>query len=204
MATPDQIIGVILHAIGFIFHATGIYVLLQIKEISQFMITQRLYLIYLSITEGLYCLVFTLFYIGLILMDDQFTNIPFIIGSGMYFFYILIIMLLTFDRVLNVRSNTNYLHWSHKKAHTAVLLCGFISTIITIGLLSSYKTFDQSFEIMSLYGYPTAGFTFVFFIAFCYTYLIYKIWTHRRNIVLPITPVTPRAEETEKVNYGSL
>ncbi|XP_066924680.1 uncharacterized protein [Clytia hemisphaerica] len=195
MAPPDQIIGVILHAIGFIFHATGLYVLLQIKEISQFMIIQRLYLIYLSISEGLYCLLFTLFYIGLILMDDEFTNIPFTIGSGMYFFYILIIMLLTFDRVLNVRSNTNYLHWSHKKAHMAVLLAGFISTIITITLLSSYKTFAQSFEIMSLYSYPTAGFTFVFFIVFCYTYLIYKIWTHRRNIVLPI--LQP-AEDTEK------
>eukprot|EP00111_Clytia_hemisphaerica_P023013 TCONS_00067726-protein len=192
MANIDEQIGIIMHILGCISHIAGCYILLNTSHSNHLMDSQRLYLIYLSISEGLYCLAFTLFYIGLGYQLPSLKNFSFIIGSGFYLFYICIIMLLTMDRVLNARMHRTYLAlWSRKRAHLSACCSGILALATTIVSIIMLPNFEISFKIMSLYIYPTIGFTCVFFLIFSYVYLFHKIRSFRICYIAPMIVISP-------------
>ena len=190
MALVFEIIVMVMYLFGAFVHFIGLVLLLQVPVQNPFIESQHLYLIYLSIAEGAYCFTSTILYTSYAWKIKKLKIIMFITAACLFYtWFIFIIILLTIDRVLNVRFNIQYVViWTKKKSHIAAMSCFCVSVCVALVFFIYVQRFSQLFKLSSLYYYPFVGFLFVAFICFSYAYLIYLVVKQRRTPLHGLRP----------------
>ena len=115
--------------------------------------------------------------------NDVLTNYAFIVGNGLYFYYMVIIVLLTTDRLLNVYCHATYVsRWSRQYTHLSAFMTFIFCAFCTFLLLFTQETFIASLQLVSLYIYPCIDLSLFVFMTVSYGYMISKIVSQGKTI----------------------
>ena len=171
MTKTIYILKVILSFIASSLHCVGFWALWHVKQTNPYLITQRLYLLHLSLSENVHSFFLGLYYILTICDQPKWANYAFICaGGGAFIWYLSIMIMLTFDRFLTVYWNVRYLsRWNVRKTKRALIACFLVGFFFNILFLFTLPTFEKSLEIFSVYlWFPVDNF---FIILACLTYI---------------------------------
>ena len=169
----SDIINVILYAVAFISNAIGLFLLWKVEESPRFSCTQRVYLLNICVCD----LVTSALYIAIRFLYSYFPYQMYLYRmttSGLYFWYIGLMTLMTLDRFLSVYLNIRYpLVWSYRKTKIALLLLFLVSVVITIPFYCLEERLLH--YVISLYYWPFLDLTFVVVGVVTYSYFFLKI-----------------------------
>ena len=171
-----NIINVALYTVALISNAIGFILLWKVQEGPCFSATQRMLLLNICSCE----LLTSALYIAIRVLFEDIATYPCslrvykIAASGLYFWYIGLMTLMTFDRFLTVYFNIRYpLVWSYRKAKLALLLLFLTSVVITIPFYMM-DIFYLHF-IVTLYWWPILDLIFFVVGVATYSYFFIKI-----------------------------
>jgi len=188
-----------LYLIPVILHVIGLYLLYATRR-TYFNHTQRLYLIALSTTElfmGTMKIVQRVCYIaGAERVGFYFWMVQ---TSGGFLFYTLTMILMTFDRFLEVFLNLRYsLICTKRRTGFTLLVTLLLSIIFAASTCGSYSDYNTTHSVMVLYFWPTTEITFIIVAVFTYSYLFAKIRTNRYQLKQLVKQLPRMRSETDK------
>ena len=170
----------ILNLLNILFHGSGIYILVRLKN-SGISYSQRILITTLSVSEILFgvnklisYLIFDRYYqhdfIKKIFEMFSLTTVSFLYFSAM--------ILITLDRLLEFHLNLKYhLYWSGKKTIWSIGVCIVISVIVFIVFLSLFIAINLDFKrVLYIYFYPVFElfFTVLAFGTYTYIFIVYR------------------------------
>lgn len=183
--TSDTIALTLFYAIPLVVHTLGIYLLLKVKKNRFYNPTQRIYLINLSISEILVCVLKMLhrvfFLFGYKKISDY---IDILQTSGAFLHYMLIMCLLTVDRFLEVYLNLKYpVFWNKQKTLISLIISMVLSLLLALAVCILYwKNHPKSLNIASLYIWSSSEFGFLVIAVITYTYILKKLYKKRKPV----------------------
>ena len=182
------IIQSVIFLIPITLHIVGLR-LLYVTRRAQHRCTQfqRIYLINLSVIEIMRGTLKILYHLLLIGRSNQQTGqaafyLWLIQTSGAFLWYILVLVLITFDRFLEVFLNLKYrLYCSLARTVIALVTACALSFIMSLVFCIFYKDFDAVYHVFPLYVWPVTELTFLVVALFTYSYLFAQIRANRRK-----------------------
>lgn len=176
-----NIINVSLYVVAFVMHCFGFSLLITLEVSPRFTCTQRLYLLHISVCETFGCLLYIIIR-ALIELEKIDTAVIFykMSVSGLYTWYIGLMVLMTFDRFLTVYYNITYhLIWTSKKTKALLtVLCVFS---LFFGVAVFPMSLLQVNKMVTLYLWPLLDFLFLVVAVVTYGYFFIKIKENRRK-----------------------
>ena len=169
-----------------ILHIAGLYLLYVTRHAqhrcNQF---QRIYLTNLSVIEIFRGILKILYH--LLLMSERTKQVAFYVWliqtSGAFLWYILVLVLLTFDRFLEVFLNLKYrLYCTLARTRIALVTSFSLSFIMSLTFCICYNDFDVVFHVFPLYVWPLIEIIFLLVALFTYSYLFMQIRVNRRKM----------------------
>jgi len=176
-----NILNVSFYVVALVLHCFGFSLLIQLKDSSRLMCTQRLYLLHISICEIFGCLIFIIIR-ALIELEKLEAAVIFykMSVSGLYTWYIGLMVLMTFDRFLTVYYNIRYpLIWTSTK--TKALLTVLCSSSLFFGVALLPISLDQVNKIVTLYLWTFLDLMFLVVAIVTYWYFFIKIKKNRKQ-----------------------
>ena len=174
----DTIILCGLYFIPFVLHTIGFYLLLKISAKNYFKPTQCLYLFNLSVSEILISLG-KIVYLVLMLLNytTHSLRVESLQRSGMFLYYILVMLLITVDRFIEVHYNIRYhLVWSKRKTKVLLFLAKVLSICFALVMCITQKNRCQMIYNLSVYFWPTSEGVFIVVAVVTYCYIIRKMY----------------------------
>lgn len=185
-----------------ILHGIGMYILFKIRKARLRNRSQYLCLCHMGFVEFLISLIFVSSAIKIpagirlhleILKDGVLMN-----------WFLLIMLMLTFDRFMEIYFNIKYdLVWSARKTRICLLiapLCTFTITAVVYAL--SYKNLSQLFpHYIALYVWSTLNLATLAAITITYTYILYKIKQSRGRADSTLNAVDNDKTSTNKSSF---
>eukprot|EP00111_Clytia_hemisphaerica_P018174 TCONS_00053748-protein len=170
-----DIINVTLYLISVILHSFGFIVLWKVPVGPNLSSTQRIYLLNISCCELVSSIIFVA--IRFFLDNELFeaaVHLYKIAISGLYFWYIGLMILMTFDRFLMVYLNIRYpLVWSNTKTNILLAVLFIVSVLLSVPVVLTEMFVIN--DIIQLYLWPVLDFTFLLTAVVTYTYFFAKI-----------------------------
>lgn len=192
----------IMFSIPALMHLVSIRVLYKAKHRLQ--MSQRMYLIHLSISEFLTCFIGIIKRIGKIYNYKVFAFQVHIGQAGIAsFVYYFIMISLTLDRFLEVYLNIRYpIYCTEERTKIVVAGIWVLSVCFTIFLYTTQLSASSDLnDTILIYFYPIFGIICVLVALFTYTYIARKIYAnlfkHRSRIAPIITPSTVSTENKD-------
>ena len=187
-----QVILLILTLSNVFVHSIGSYVLIYLFK-TQRQNAQRLYIIHLSISE---CLMNLLESIRIILKliisnDNQFQileriryYILIVSFTGVSFVFYLVMVYLTFDRLMGVALNFQYTkYWDENKARYLLLNTWLICGVIVTTVLVTYHLYGFDWEsFFYKYFYLTVECLFILLALLTYGFILIKYFRSQRIV----------------------
>ena len=182
----------VLFPFGILLHALAVFVIRRTNEDAVFTEIQKIYLINLSLVEVLLSLTQMISKSFNFFREMSGSRFEFIFellhASFFSVWYMLIMVLISFDRFLVVYLNLRYPSlWTPRKAKIAVALLPFLSLIITMVanfvIKSNHLMNDRSNTLTIYRMFPFIDMTcaLIFFLA--YGYLLHRLLYYRNAIV---------------------
>ena len=178
------ITGITLYSIAIILHSIAIYFLLHFRTNFLCSHNQRICLLNLCFTELLLSIIGIigkiLYLLGhrnpaqwVIIWQDGFLNV----------WYILIMVFLTFDRLLTVHFHLRYeVYWSTRKTKVSLIILCLVSIQVNlILLLIPSNTLDDNFHIIISYVWPVLDGIFVLVALVTYIYLYVRLERNKED-----------------------
>ena len=201
MNSPD-VINVILYSIAFFSNAIGLCLLWKVEEGPRFTYTQRMYLLNICICD----LVTSTLFIAIRFLDyKSYFHMYLYIAttSGLYFWYIGLMTLMTLDRFLTVYLNIRYpIVWSYRKTKIALLLLFLTSVVVSIPFY--YMRKNVLHYVVSLYFWSVLDWTFVVVGVATYSYFFIKIRSTHSRHKIGNSVYHSRQPSTDAVSLGTL
>lgn len=172
------LIPIMLHILGLLL----LYVTRHAQQrCTQF---QRIYLINLSVIQILRGTLKVLFH--LLMIPHSTKQAAFYLWliqiSGAFLWYILVLVLITFDRFLEVYLNLKYRLYCSLKCTIIALVTSFLlSFIMSLTFCLFYKDFNVVYRLFLLYVWPVTELTFLVVALFTYSYLFVQIRANRQK-----------------------
>ena len=148
---------------------------------------QRIYLVNLSVIEILRGTLKVLYHLLLVgRSNPQIEQAAFYLWliqtSGAFLWYILVLVLITFDRFLEVFLNLKYrLYCSLRRTVIALFVSFTLSFTMSLVFCVCYKDFNSVYHVFPLYVWPVTELTFLLVALFTYSYLFAQIRANRRK-----------------------
>ena len=179
MTQTILILKVFLSLTASFLHCVGFWALWHVKQTNPYLITQRLYLLHLSLAENVHSLCFSLHFIFKIYEQPKWSNYAFICaGGGAFIWHLSIMTMLTVDRFLTVYLNVRYLVvWNVQKTKRVLIACSLIAFIFNIVFLVTLPTFSKAIEFLVIYLiFPVVNiFTLIAILTYIYIFRrVYK------------------------------
>ena len=170
----------ILNLLIILFHGSGIYILIRLKN-SGISYSQRILITTLSVSEILFGLNKLISYI----IFDRYYQHDFIMKifemfslTSVSFLYFSSMILITLDRLLEFHLNLRYhLYWSGKKTIWSIGVCIVISVMVFIVFLNLFVAKNLDFKrVLYIYFYPVFElfFTILAFGTYTYIFIVYQ------------------------------
>ena len=179
-------------------HCIGFWALWNVKQRNPYLVTQRLYLLHLSLSENTHSFFLGLYYILTIYERPKWANYAFICaGGGAFIWYLSIMIMLTVDRFLTVYLNVRYLSvWNVRKTKRVLAICFSVGFLLNILFLVTIPTFDESLEIFSVYLWFPVDNLFTILAVLTYVYIFRRVYSKPKSAkskddVTPTLPSTP-------------
>ena len=189
--------------VAFFSNAFGFLLLWKVPDGPRFSATQRLYLLNISACEITTCLLYMV--IRVLNLEENSTHsisIYKVTSSGLYFWYIGLMTLMTFDRFLVVYLNIRYpLIWSFKKTRFSLLLLFIVSVLVTIPFYVM-DPLTLHFTVI-LYWWPILDTVFIVTCVATYSYFFSKIKKMRAQQHVLDTSIAKRPT-TEAVSLENI
>ena len=184
MAEPIYILKVLLSFIASFLHCVGFWALWNVKQTNPFLITQRLYLLHLSLSENCHS-----FFLGLYLILSKYdkpkwANYAFICSAGgAFIWYLSIMIMLTVDRFLTVFLNVRYLAvWNIRKTKRVLVVCFLVGFALNLLFLVTIPTFEKSMKLFSVYLWFLVDNIFILIAILTYIYIFRRVYKPSREI----------------------
>ncbi|XP_066931031.1 uncharacterized protein [Clytia hemisphaerica] len=161
-----------------LLHCVGFWALWNVKQSNPYMITQRLYLLHLSLAENFHSFFLGIWYINTLFENPRWANYAFICaGGGAFLWYLSIMIMLTIDRFLMVYLDVRYLvYWNVRKTKLVLGICLGVSVIANVIFLVSLPTFNQSLKVFSVYLWFPVDNGFIFIAVVTYAYIFKRVY----------------------------
>ena len=178
MAKTIYVLKVFLSFIASFLHCVGFWALWNVKQTNPYLITQRLYLLHLSLSENVHSLFLALHFILRIYDQPKWANYAFIcFGGGAFIWYLSIMIMLTIDRFLTVYLNVRYLVvWNVQKTKRVLIACFLIAFIFNIIFLVTLPTFTQALESLAIYAWFPVDNIFTLIAILTYIYIFRRVY----------------------------
>ena len=183
MAKTIYVLKVFLSFIASFLHCVGFWALWNVKQTNPYLITQRLYLLHLSLSENVHSFFLGVYYTLTIYGKPKWANYAFICaGGGAFIWYLLIMIMLTVDRFLTVYLNVRYLSvWNVRKTKRVLAACFLVGFCFNIWFLISMPTFDISLERFSVYLWFPVDNIFTILACLTYIYIFRRVYQPSRG-----------------------
>lgn len=181
----DATVFAVLYTIPFCLHVVGIYLLLRVNRRSFVNATQRVYLINFSAAEILLCKCKVLHRVLFVRnYKEAATYIETVQTSGVFLYCMLIMILLTVDRFLEVYLSLQYyVYWSKHKTKLALIGAIVLSVLLAIfNCILHALGYEISRYIVSMYMWPCTEILFLLTAMITYSYLMRKLYNNRKQI----------------------
>ena len=178
MAETIYILKVFLSFIASFLHCVGFWALWNVKQTNPYLITQRLYLLHLSLSENCHSFFLGLYYLLTIYNKLKWANYAFICaGGGAFIWYLSIMIMLTVDRFLTVFLNVRYLAvWNIRKTKRVLVVCFLIGFGLNILFLVTIPTFEKSLKLFSVYLWFPVDNIFTLIAILTYIYIFRRVY----------------------------
>lgn len=188
----ESFIKIGLSAMACILHTVGFWALWHVKQTNPYLVTQRLYLLNLSVAENFHSFFLGLFNLLAYLGYCEMSNYAFICaGGGAYLWYLSVMIMLTIDRFLTVYLNVRYLViWNQHKTKIILKLCFIMAFIANIFFLIFFKAYAKSLKNLSVFVWFPIDNTFVLVAVVTYTYIILRVFNRVGYTRLSTTSLT--------------
>ena len=178
MTQTILIIKVFLSFTASLLHSVGFWALWHVKQTNPYLITQRLYLLHLSLAENVHSLFIGLYFILKIYEQPKWANYAFIcFGGGAFIWYLSIMIMLTIDRFLTVYLNVRYLVvWNVRKTKRVLIACFVIAFIFNIAFLATLPTFAEALEFLAIHIWFPVDNVFTLIAILTYIYIFRRVY----------------------------
>lgn len=199
------IVMTILNLLIILFHGSGIYILVRLKN-SGISYSQKILITTLSVSEILFGLNKLILYLVL----DRYYKHDFIMKifemfslTAVSFLYFSAMILITLDRLLEFHLNVKYhLYWSGKKTVWSIGVCIAISAMVFIAFLNLYIIINLDFKrVLYIYFYPVFEllFSILAFGTYTYIFIVYRQKKHKPTPILKHTDVKKKLKPIFKI-----
>lgn len=172
-----QIAKIVLSIMASTLHSIGFWALWKVKQKNLFKVTQRMYLLHLSVAENVHSLFLALYNLLFLLEYRNIGHYMFICGGGGAFLWYMSVMIwLTADRLLAVHLNVGYISkWGKSKTKLVLNICFWFAFINNILLCLYLKNFEQSLKYISYALWFPVDNLFILLAVCTYPYIMFRI-----------------------------
>ena len=183
MVSGIDIALVTMNIINMLYHAMGSFLLISIYKRRR-QTTQQLYIINLSLTEFIACVMILLEeFPDLIPMNITVSTTLKLVDKYLYVIiyvifclYYISMMFITMDRLLGVLLNIKYpIYWSKRKTKYLLLTTWIIVVIACVVVSTIYKLTKFDYKVFfTTYIHSILNFNFILLVLFTYTYIFHQ------------------------------
>ena len=183
-AKTIYILNVFLSFLASFLHCVGFWALWNVKQTNPYLITQRLYLLHLSLSENCHSFFLGLYFILSKYNKPKWANYAFIcFGGGAFIWYLSIMIMLTVDRFLTVYLNVRYLAvWNIRKTKRVLVVCFLVGFSFNLLFLLTIPTFEKALDFFSTYLWFLVDNIFILIAILTYIYIFRRVYKPSREI----------------------
>lgn len=176
-----NILNIVFYTFTLCLHSVGLVLLYMVRsKIVETSFIQYVYIVNLSVVELLSSLLYVL---HTVLIVNGKPALLFYIhclqNGGVFVWYTLVMIMLTFDRFLEVYLNIRYyIFWSLKKTIVVLVMIAVIPLAFTLYLFT-IKDKRDLFRLLTFYCWPICECSFIVVALATYGYFLKKIKSHR-------------------------
>ena len=187
LGTVYTLINLGLCLVACVLHSFGFYILWKVKQKNPYLATQRLYLMHLRVGENIYSIFYGLYFVFDQTIDNDAlsTAIYIMAGGGAYVWYLLVLIMLTFDRFLTVYYNIHYITvWSVRKTKQVLAVCFFGSLTASIFFVVYLQNLKEAFVFLALYVWIPVDYIFIVVSVSTYIYIYWRVVKQRNKVTM--------------------
>lgn len=182
-----NVLRLVLSVIAALLHTFGFFALWRVKQHNPYLITQRLYLIQLSVSENAHSIFLAHYYAFKIVGNEEGKNYMMICCGGTFLWFLSVLIMLTLDRFCTVYLHTRYLgFWTRRRTKMVLLACFIVSVTANLIFLLTLPDLDTTLAVFSTYLWFPLEVFFIVLLTSIYAYISWRVLYYRKSAVKPI------------------
>ena len=181
-----NVLRLVLSVIAAVLHTFGFFVLWHVKQHNPYLITQRLYLIQLSVSENAHSIFLAHYYAFKIIGNDVWKNYMMICCGGTFLWFLSVLIMLTLDRFCTVYLHTRYLSfWTRRRTKMVLLACFIVSATANLIFLLTLPDLDTTLTVFSTFLWFPLEVFFIVLLTSIYAYISWRVLYYSKSAVKP-------------------
>ena len=187
-----NVLRLVLSIIASLLHTFGFYALWSVKRNNPYLMTQRLYLIHLSVSENAHSIFLAHYYTFKLCEEPEWQNYMMICCGGTFIWFLSILIMLTLDRFCTVYLHTRYLSVCTRRRTKMVLLaCFLLSVTANVVFLLALPSLEITLAVFSTYLWFPSEVFFIVLLVSIYAYISWRVFFFRSSAIKPLKKQTP-------------